>query len=94
LATLLGLTIEADNLLLTDPLPQPPVASLSPDQVVEIELSARIDLKAARQATAVAEERVREEFFRVFPNIELGPFLERNERRALPGRNIPAGTAR
>lgn len=94
LATLLGLTIEAEYLRLTDPLPQPPDASLSPDQVVDVALSARLDLKAARQATAVAEERVREEFLQVFPNIEIGPFLERNERRALPGRNIPADTAR
>lgn len=94
LATLLGLTMEAENLRLTDPLPQPPDVNLSPDQVVEVALSARLDLKAARQATAVAEDRVREEFLQVFPNIELGPFLERNERRALPGRNIPADAAR
>ncbi|HKQ47523.1 MAG TPA: TolC family protein [Phycisphaerae bacterium] len=94
LATLLGLTIKAEDLNLTDPLPQPPESSLSPDQVVEVALSARLDLKAARQATSVAEERVREEYLQVFPNIEVGPFLERTERRALPGRNILADTAR
>jgi cobalt-zinc-cadmium efflux system outer membrane protein len=94
LAILLGLTLKAEDLNLTDPLPQPPEARLSPDRVVEVALSARLDLKAARQATSAAEERVREECLQVFPNIEVGPFLERAESRALPGRNILADTAR
>lgn len=94
LATLLGLTSEADDLALVQPLPDPPDTSLSPEQVVQIARCARLDLKAADQAMSAAEQRVREEYLQVFPNIQVGPFVERGERRAIPGRNILGDTAR
>ncbi len=94
LATLLGISNPGENLRLIDSLPQPPEVELSADRVVEVALAARLDLKAAQQASAAANQRVREEHLKVFPNVEIGPFLERSERRALPGRNILADTAR
>lgn len=94
LAILLGLTDRGTDLQLIEALPQPPDVSPPPEQMVEVALGARLDLRAARQARTAAEQRVREEYLKVFPDIELGPFLERNESRALPGRNILADTAR
>lgn len=94
LAILLGLTGRGEELQLIEPLPQPPEMSLPSDHIVEVALEARLDLSAARQASSAAEQRVREEYLKVFPNIEIGPFLERSESRGQPGRNILADTAR
>lgn len=94
LAILLGLTSRGEDLQLIEPLPQPPERPLIADRVVEAALEARLDLRAARQASRAAEQKVREAYLNVFPNFEIGPFLERNESRGLPGRNIIADTAR
>lgn len=94
LAILLGLTGRGEELQLIEPLPQPPEMSLPSDHIVELALEARLDLSAARQTSTSAEQRVREEYLKVFPNIEIGPFLERSESRGQPGRNILADTAR
>lgn len=94
LAILLGLTGRGEELQLIEPLPQPPEMSLPSDHIVEVALEARLDLSAARQTSTSAEQRVREEYLKVFPNIEIGPFLERSESRGQPGRNILADTAR
>jgi cobalt-zinc-cadmium efflux system outer membrane protein len=94
LATLLGLEAPAEDLALIDPLPAPLTAGIDAEQLIEVALQARLDLRAARDAVAAAEARVRFEYARVFQNVELSFELERSARRAPPGRNIAADTAR
>ncbi|MCC6357385.1 MAG: TolC family protein [Phycisphaerales bacterium] len=94
LATLLGLDTPADELRLLDPLPAPTDMAIHVERLVEIARAARLDLRAARDAVAAAEARVELEYAKVFQNVEIGFELERNARRALPGRNIAADTAR
>ncbi len=94
LATLLGLESPADELMLTDPLPAPAQAAIDAEHLVEIARGARLDLRAARDAVSAAEARVEFEYARVFQSVEVGFALERNARRALPGRDLLADTAR
>lgn len=94
LATLLGLDAPAEDLALIDPLPAPIAVSIDAERLVEVARDSRLDLRAARDAVAAAEARVEFEYAKVFQNVELSFELERNARRALPGRNIAADTAR
>ena len=94
LAVLLGLTESAEGLQLVDPLPLPLEGALGVDRYVNIALDARLDARAARDAVEAAAARVEFEIAKVFPNVEIGFELERGERRAQPGRNVLADTAR
>lgn len=94
LATLLGLDSPAEELRLVDPLPAPIAAPLEVEQLVQVARDARLDIRAARDAVAAAEARVEFEYAKIFQNVELSFELERNARRALPGRDIAADTAR
>ncbi len=94
LATLLGLTLRAEELSLVDSLPEAPELLLSDESIVSLAIASRLDLQAADNAVAAEERRVAEEYAKIFPDITIGPLLERNERRALPGRDIVADTAR
>lgn len=94
LATLLGLDSPAEDLRLVDPLPAPIETTLEAERLVEVARDARLDLRAARDAVSAAEARVELEYVKVFQNVELSFELERNARRALPGRDIAADTAR
>ena len=94
LATLLGVTSDAADLVLLDPLPEPPKA---PDahRLLDMARSWRLDMRAARQAVRAAEARLQEEYRRVLPTVELGIALERGEReRSAGGRDLLADTAR
>jgi len=94
LAILLGLVSSADELVLIDPLPEayPNVAEAS--LLVELAKGWRLDLRAAREAVALAEAQREEQYRLVFPTIELGLDFEREARRSQGGRNILADTAR
>lgn len=94
LATLLGLDGPPDELLLTDALPAPLAVQIDSFRLIEIARESRLDLRAARDVVRAAEARVEAEYAKVFQNVEIGFALERNARRALPGRNIAADTAR
>lgn len=94
LATLLGLTENADALVLSDDLTEAPWTDLDEEAVVELARACRLDLRAARQAVEAGRERVSEEVAKIFPDIALGTYFERLERRALPGRDVLADTAR
>lgn len=94
LATLLGLDTPAEGLRLLDPLPAPIATAIEAERLVEVARESRLDLRAARDAVAAAEARVELEYAKVFQNVELSFELERNARRALPGRDIAADTAR
>lgn len=94
LETLLGLDFAADELRLIDSLPAPVDRSMDAARLVELARESRLDLRAARQAVTAAEARVALEHARVFQNVELGFELERNARRAPPGRKLAADAAR
>lgn len=94
LATLLGLVTQAGKVTLADPLPTPRSDTLDPERYVEIARDARLDLQAARDGQEAAAARVELELARVFQNVEIGFELERNARRAPPGRKVLADTAR
>lgn len=91
LALLLGLDHWPDTSIVLDPLPTLPPP---PDEsaAVQVALTERLDLQAQRRAVEAARRRVRQEWLRIFPSIELGLDLERLEARALPGRKIPYDT--
>jgi cobalt-zinc-cadmium efflux system outer membrane protein len=95
LATLLGVTTDAGELALLDPLPEIPPAAPAAHRLLEVARAQRLDIRSARQAVYAAEARLREEYRSVFPTIELGVALERGERRRSDGgRDLFADTAR
>jgi len=94
LAVLLGVTDDADNLHLLDSLPDASPAALNSDSVIALARASRLDLRASHSAVAAGRQRVTEEYAKIFPDVSIGTYLERTERRALPGRDIPADTAR
>jgi cobalt-zinc-cadmium efflux system outer membrane protein len=94
LATLLGLDGPADELRPVDPLPAATAAAADTERLVEIARDSRLDLRAARDAVSAAEARVELEYARVFQSVEVGFELEREARRAEPGRRLLADTAR
>lgn len=94
LATLLGLDGPADEIRLTGALPAPLSVAIDSTQMVEIARQSRLDLLAARNTVLAAEARVRTEYAKLFQEVDIGFELERDARRALPGRHVPADTAR
>lgn len=94
LAELLGLTSEADLLVLLDPLPEAPQREPQAELLIRLARQWRLDLRAAEQAVAAAEARLLEQVRSIFPNLEIGVELERGERKAQGGRKILADTVR
>ncbi len=94
LALSLGLGDPPDNLHLAGTLPDLPVGPFTAEELVALAESHRLDVQAAAQAERAAYARIVQEYRKVFPELAIGPSVERNERRALPGRNILADTAR
>ncbi|MBX3396062.1 MAG: TolC family protein [Phycisphaerae bacterium] len=94
LATLLGLTLAAESLELTDSLTTPKTLRINADAVVAMAKANRLDLSAARRQADSAAARLHLEYLKIFPEISIGPFLERSERRALGGRKPFADAAR
>lgn len=94
LATLLGLDGPVDELRLIDPMPAPAATMIDAERLVEVARENRLDLRAARDAVLAAEAGVELEYAKVFQNVEIGFELEREARRAAPGRKLFADTAR
>ncbi len=94
LATMLGLTTPADELSLSDDLSSSVARPINTDQLVAIAMDARLDVRAAREATEAAAARVELELAKVWKEVEVGVALERNAARAQPGRKILADTVR
>ena len=94
LATILGLVSDADALILADSLPDeyPEIADAL--SLVELGKKWRLDIRAAEEAVAVAEAQLKEQYRLIFPVVELGLELEREDRRSQGGRDILADTAR
>ncbi|MCA9251858.1 MAG: TolC family protein [Phycisphaerales bacterium] len=94
LATMLGLITPADELPLVDELTSSALRLLDADQLVAVAMDARLDVRAAREATEAAAARVELELAKVWKDVEVGIAFERNANRAQPGRKVLADTAR
>jgi len=94
LAIILGLTVDADTLTLTDPLPTESPETPDSESLNLIAKLWRLDIRVAKQAVASAQAKLEYEYSRVWPVIELGLALERSERTSQGGRDILADTGR
>lgn len=57
-------------------------------------MTERLDARAAALRVQAAEDEVRQQYLKIFPSVAAGVEWERPDRKALPGRNILADTAR
>ncbi len=94
LATLLGLTDNADELVLLDPLPPAPARLPDLGQLLKLSKRWRLDMQAAEQAVAASEAALQEQYRLIVPFVELGVEMERGERGRAEGRKLLADTAR
>ena len=94
LATLLGVSTQASEIVLLSPLPDVPPEIPDAERLVEVARRARLDIQAARQAVLAAWARWEEQKRLVFPTLELGVAFERGERQRQGGRDLLADTAR
>ncbi len=94
LATLLGLTIDADALALTDPLPSVFTEIKDIDSLVALAKVWRLDRQAAQHGVAEAEAQLETQYQLVWPTVELGLSMERSQRSRQGGRDVLADTAR
>lgn len=94
LAAVLGVRSDLNDVIFSTPLPVPPDVALSMDSVIDLAFASRLDLKAAAMKVDAAERQIVLEVRKIVPSFQLGLALERNERRALPGRNLLAETER
>lgn len=94
LGAAMGLSGATEDLALIDDLPPVLAAPFDVERLLIVASESRLDLKAAREGLAAAQSRVEAEYAKVFQDVEVGFALERNARRALPGRDIAADTAR
>lgn len=94
LATFLGLEEDPAQLQLADSLPEPPSETPEPQVLVSAAIAWRLDLRSARQAVQAAEWRLKEQYRRILPVVEVGIELEREERRPGSDRDLLADTAR
>lgn len=94
LVSLLGLPPGAESALRLSDSQRAAWAPSDAARLVAAALESRLDLKAAREQVRAARIRLEFEYARVFQHVELGFELEREARRALPGRDVLADTAR
>lgn len=94
LAGLMGMTVEASELVLVSRLPEEPAEKPDAEGLMVVARRRRLDIRAAEQMAASAKARLEEEYGRVFRKVELGLSLERGERKRQGGRDILADTAR
>ncbi|MFQ5422666.1 MAG: TolC family protein [Phycisphaerae bacterium] len=94
LATLMGLTTDADALVLVDGLPETPSEGPDPDALIALAWRWRLDLRSARQALSAAAARLAEQNRLIVPSVEVGVALERDVRQRQGGRKLLAETAR
>lgn len=94
LAIILSLSREMESVSLTGILPIASIVEPDPESLISLAQQHRLDLKSLAAQTEHAEAKFRLEWRKIFPDVSIGPFLERPDRRGLPGRKILADTAR
>jgi len=94
LAQRLSLDGPTENLRLTDGLVNAFTQVPSCDDLLALARTSRLDLRALQSQVQSNEAKIRLEYLKIFPEVSVGVDFERLERRALPGRNIAADTAR
>lgn len=92
LARLLNFGADGRPWTLKDTLPTS--ATVPTSGLLPLALEQRLDARVAEARVHQAEFDLRQEYFKVFPSVELGFDLEILERRKIPGRSILADTAR
>jgi len=90
LARLLSIETDLRDVKLVDPLPAPEALALEADKLIALAKEMRLDLRAVRQAVKASGEKLRLEHLRVFPEIGVGPYLERMESNAEESGGIDA----
>ncbi|NOX59956.1 MAG: TolC family protein [Planctomycetes bacterium] len=94
LAIVLGLVVDANGLILSDPLPGDFPETPDTEPLVELAKLWRLDLQAAQQVVHAAQSQVEYQYRLIVPSVKIGFSLERAERARQPGRDILADTAR
>jgi len=90
LARRLSLPQSVDPLALVDPLPEFSEPTPTAEEAIELARESRLDIQAVEQSAQSLLARMELEMRKVFPDFNIGPFLERPDRRAMPGRNVAA----
>jgi len=94
MATILGLVVDADSLILNDRLPGDLPETLGAKPLLKLAKMWRLDLQAAEQVVSAAQVELEYEYLLVWPQVQIGLSLERSERASQGGRDIFADTAR
>lgn len=94
LSRFLGLSRSPTEWTLSGSWPEAVAPTVDEDQVLLVALGQRLDAGVAALRVKAAEAELERQYHSVFPNVTLGLEGERPERRALPGRNVLADTAR
>ncbi len=94
LSKLLSIETDLRDVKMLDPLPAPTMSALDADELIDLAEEKRLDLRAVRQSVEASDQRIRLEYLKIFPDITIGPYLERMERRAQGGRKLLGDFAR
>lgn len=80
LTKLLGLPVPPDELPLTDSLPDPPLWTVAPEQLITLAQTHRLDVQAAQRAVRAADARVAEEQRKALRVVEVGGIRDAEDR--------------
>lgn len=94
LARDLGLSQQDVEISLVEDALIPPAMEFPSGPLIELAMTRRVDIQAAAATIRGAEEEIVRQHRSVFPSVSVGVEAERPARRALPGRNVLADTAR
>ncbi len=94
LATVWGLTGDANALALTDPLPTEFPETPDAESLVQLAKTWRLDIRTATKAVSAAEVRLEQQHALVFPTVEISLDMERGDRSSQGGRDFLADAAR
>ncbi len=94
LATILGLVVDANTLILNDTLPGDFPETPGDQPLLQLAKLWRLDIQAAKQIVAAAHAQLEYEYLLIWPQIQIGLSLERSERTSQGGRDIWGDTAR
>ncbi len=94
MATILGLVVDANSLVLSDRLPDDLPETLGAKPLLKLAKMWRLDIQSAGQVVAAAQAKLEYEYLLVWPQVQIGLSLERSERASQGGRDVLADTAR